>query len=125
MESMLSFFEFLCDIIDGEEDDDDSYYVGLNGLNDVIEELGEAASFDQNILMREDKRYIFDQVSDRIKFLYDRVHDLQTKKITDNPQDVYNGLKIFFTEIAKFQHFVLDSQKHTSLNYADVSNFNY
>ncbi|XP_027196125.2 uncharacterized protein LOC113790631 [Dermatophagoides pteronyssinus] len=122
MELMMKFFPFLCDLINGDEDDDD---VGLSGLSDAIDELIEGAEIEANFLMHEDRRSESDQIYDRSKFLRDRLHDLQQKKLTDNPQDIYNALKNVFIEIAKFEHFVLDLQKHFSLNYANIDYYNY
>nr|XP_027196125.1 uncharacterized protein LOC113790631 [Dermatophagoides pteronyssinus] len=122
MELMMKFFPFLCDLINGDEDDDD---VGLSGLSDSIDELIEGAEIEANFLMHEDRRSESDQIYDRSKFLRDRLHDLQTKKLSDNPQDIYNALKNLFIEIAKFEHFVLDLQKHFSVNYANIDYYNY
>lgn len=125
MESMMKFFPFLCDLIGGDEDDDDSYYVGISGLSDVIDEIVDVAQIEATFLLRENRKPESDQIYDRSKFLRDRLQDLQSKRITDNPQDVYNQIKIVFTEMAKFEHFMLDSQKRFSVNYANVINYNY
>ncbi|KAH9412968.1 hypothetical protein DERP_015333 [Dermatophagoides pteronyssinus] len=125
MELMMKFFPFLCDLINGDEDDDNNYFVGLSGLSDAIDELVEGAEIEANFLMHENRRSESDQIYDRSKFLRDRLHDLQQKKLTDNPQDIYNALKNLFIEIAKFEHFVLDLQKHFSVNYANIDYYNY